>query len=427
MKRIEFENFNETIYETLLSNRLRVFFIHKKGFSKTYVTLSAPVGSIHTGFLDENGEKRHVPKGVAHFLEHKIFEKDGADISRDFALEEAQINAFTEHHRTTYLFSATDHLVSNVRRLIRAFFYPDFTEAGIEKEKNIIKEELNMHLDDPYYKQYNTLINNMYESHPIKDDILGTKESIDAIDMASLKAMHEAYYQPEQAALVIVSGSEPEGLLSDLEAGVTLPAPSAKRPLPPDFGETEHVKKAHESKSLDVMMPSLLVGIKINTDHAQGPRASIEDKLGLSIFLDIALGKSSDIHKQLLDKELINDTFGIEMAYENDYAYVLLGTETEDPHKTLEALHNIFNVLPTIEISDEEFRRARKQMLGNFIHGLDSLESLSYHFTQYIQQDIYYYDVLEIATTLSKEAVTAHRHRIGKNHISSVIVEAKQK
>jgi len=158
MKSRHYKQFNETVHTFKIEGRLEAVIVEKPNFHKTYVSITTPLGSIHRGILDKQDVHYDVPAGVAHFLEHKIFEQDGMDISRLFSMHEAQINAFTEHNRTTYLFNATNHIIDNIKRLISMVFYPKFSAAGVEKEKNIITEELNMYLDDPHYLQYKALL-----------------------------------------------------------------------------------------------------------------------------------------------------------------------------------------------------------------------------------------------------------------------------
>ncbi len=424
MQKIDYPQYKETIYFGKLKNRLNLYHIQKRGFSKSYVSLSAPIGAIHQSFKDASNQKVTVPKGVAHFLEHKVFEKDGVDVSKYFALKEASINAFTEHHQTTYIFSATNHLIENTNRLLTMFFHPSFSEKGVEKEKNIIIEELNMYQDDPAYQQYHNLINNLYHTHPIKDDILGTKESIQAIALDDLRSMHEAYYQPEVCNLVIVSAHDPHELFESLNAIIKFPEKTLKKPDVPNLNEPLKALKDFDEGKFDVKMSSILYGIKFDPT-TKNALDHIKQSLALSIFLDLTLGKSSNTYKALLDKALINDTFGLEVAFESAYAYSLIGTETDTPKETDEALYDILINLKYREINEEDFMRLKRQMLGNFIHGLDQLESLAYHVSEYIQYGVQFFDVLELASNLSLKDVQKQRDRFQASQISRYIITPK--
>lgn len=427
MKTIRYEHLNETIVETTLAGRLKTSYIHKPGFSKTYVALSLPLGATHQGYLDETNAKTITNRGIAHFLEHKVFEKNGTDVSKDFSLKEAQINAFTEHHQTTYLFHATNHLIDNIVRLVDMVFFPEFTTGGIEKEKNIIKEELNMHLDDPYYLQYQATLQAMYHNHPVKDDILGDNDAIASMNIEELRNMHAAYYQPEYAHLVILGAAEPETILKTLKETIrNLPQPTLKKPLPPALDEPETVKNKSTELFLDVMMPSVLFGVKITPHGGEKPLERIKDKFALSLLMDLLLGKSGKHYADLLDRGLINDSFGLEIAYEPDHAYVLIGSETQHPEALKQALLEIFDALKVYEPDNNAFLRQKRQMVGNFLSGLDHLESLSYHFNEYLRDNLYFYDVLEIANTIELSHIKAQTGRIKSEHITTTLVKPKK-
>ena len=424
MKTIDYPSFNETLHTFYIQDRLKVILIEKPYFHKTYVSLSTPLGALNTGYLDSEGKPQTVPKGIAHFLEHKIFEQDGQDISRQFALQEANINAYTEYTRTTYLFHSTNHLYDNIERLITMFFHPKFSEEGVEKEKNIILEELNMHLDDPYYRQYHTLLNGLYHHHPIKYDILGTKESIKAIDKSALNAMHEAYYRPEDSVLVVIGDFDVEALYQQLQL-ISLPKPTLMQPWQAAINEPiESVISAKTLKEA-VLLPSLLIGIKLNTEQPLSPYQRIKFHLSFSIYMDLRFGKSSDFYEWLLDEKLINDAYGLDISLEKEYGYVLIGSETPNPEALYEALvEHLLN--PTIKRSHiDDFNRVKKHLLGSFVMSLDSLEFVAHETSRLALDNLYIYDVIDIAQSITFEDVIAQEKHFVKAALSSVITEPK--
>jgi|GEM_PF-362367 len=427
MKKTQYKTFHETVYHFQLQGRLDVYLIKKPDFSKTYVTLSAPLGSIHRRYKDGEGTLHEVPAGAAHFLEHKIFERDGKDISEDFSMDEAQINAFTEHHRTTYLFSATNHVLSNVERLFKAFFFPDFTDKGVEKEKNIIAEELNMHLDDPYYEQYHRLMRNLYQNHPLREDILGTKESIGALRKEHLKAMHEAYYQPEKATCVIVGDLDAYRVKAHLTENAVLPEKTFSEPVPHFLDEPANVQKEREVAELDLLMPSVLIGVKFLPEMHMDIKSRIRERLSLSILMSLLLGKSSDVFERMMESGVINDTYGLDVAVEDTYSHVLIGTETEKPEAFEASILEALKKFPEAKITDADFRRIKNNLIGSFIHGLDSLEALAHQFTEYIQYDIVFFDVLEIAQSITKEEILSLAKRLDTSKLSRFIAMPQTK
>ncbi len=425
MKTKAYKQFNEDVKTFTVKNRLKVMVIRKRDFHKTYVTISSPLGSIHHGYKD-NDKSVRVPAGIAHFLEHKIFEQNGEDISRIFALKEAQINAFTEHNRTTYLFNATAHVHEHITRLVTMFFHPQFTEEGVAKEKNVIKEELNMHLDDPYYIQYHTLLNNMFHRHPIKDDILGDETSIDAMSPEVLKAMHEAYYQPEISSLVVIGDLEAEALKTTLEATITLPEKSTLLPLDDAFDEPSHVLKNRQSIDLDILVPSVLVGLKHMPKANETMRTRLVKQLAFTMFLDLVFGKSSDYYEQLLDQGLINDSYGLDVQLESSYGYVMVGSESQHPDQLEQILRDKLLNFPNETIDKEDFNRVKKQMIGNFIMSLDSLEYLAHENSRYTHEDITLYDVLDIALTIDYSTMMNQAEAIDDTMLTSVVIKPKK-
>ncbi len=426
MKTHQYPNLNETIYEDSLDGDLNVILIHKPDFAKTFVTLTAPLGAIHRGFIDENDQIHQAPSGLAHFLEHKIFEDKSRDISKDFSLDEASINAFTEHHQTTYLFNATNHIEKNIKRLLKMFFYPTFTEAGVQKEKGIIKEELNMHLDDPYYLQYKTLVNNLYHYHPIKDDILGTEESIQNMDVSMLKAMHQAYYQPNKSQLIIIGPTSPKPLFKALKS-FKLPKNKAVKPYAFDKNkEPKHVVKALEELSLDVQMPSVLLGVKLNIDKQEDVLSRRQEKLALSMLFDILFGKGSDIYETWLNEGIINDSYGLDIAYEKDFAYLLIGSESLKPKAFLSALKQALLSIDDMQIDQADLLRIKKGMHGSFLQGLDAMENLAYQFSDTLMDHFMYYDTPKILQAIDIEKLNQQKNHIKESAISAVIGHSKQ-
>lgn len=394
--------FDETVYFQKIQHRLACYIIPKKDYAKTYVTLTAPIGSVHRNVMLED-EVNALPAGTAHFLEHKVFEKDGEDLSRFFALHEANINAFTSAHQTTYLFSSTNHLLPNIQALTTMFFLPHFTEAGIEKEKGIILEELNMHNDDPYYLQYYALLNSLFHEHPIKEEILGTSESIQAFSMEDLKAAHQAFYAPEMATLVIVGDHEPETLFASLEKIVTLGAPSIAKPYDETLKEPDHVTRRDVHMEADIHTPNVLFGVKLPIVTGSAEEI-ILNQLRQSIVLDLAFGLSSTTYEHWLDTGLINDSYGLETAFDAQTAHALVGSESHQPQVFIDSVWRQLETLET-QLNETDFKRVHQQMIGTFIQSLDSLEYVAHQFTRYILDGVNLFDLLALAQTITFESL----------------------
>ncbi|MFN3367779.1 MAG: EF-P 5-aminopentanol modification-associated protein YfmH, partial [Exiguobacterium mexicanum] len=197
MHKVEFEQLDETLYHEKLENGLEVFILPKKGFSKTFATFTTKYGSIDNHFVPR-GEKDaiKVPDGIAHFLEHKMFEKEEGDIFQQFSKQGASANAYTSFTRTAYLFSATGQINENIETLLDFVQEPYFTEQTVEKEKGIIAQEITMYDDQPDWRLYFGIIENMYKNHPVKIDIAGTVDSIQDITAEHLYTCYNTFYHP---------------------------------------------------------------------------------------------------------------------------------------------------------------------------------------------------------------------------------------
>ncbi len=424
MNQTIYDAFNETKYTFKINDRLKCIIILKPHFHKTFVTLSTPIGSIHRAYK-EHGNIKEVPAGIAHFLEHKIFEQEGEDISRLFSLYEADINAYTEHNRTTYLFSATNHLIPNIKRLLSMFFFPKFTHEGVDKEKNIITEELNMHLDNPYHLQFQRLLKNMFFHPYFYDDILGTKESIEAITLDDLKAMHEAYYAPEESVLTIIGDVLPDEIKNALTDTV-LPEKTTKSIIDLTGLEPNHVVVHEDSITLDILKPSVLVGIKVMQDTLTSEER-LKQSLLLSLMVDLLIGNSSTLYENWLESKLVNDSYGIEVYLEKEYGYILIGSETEVPEALTKTLKTVLTSLSQYTIDETMFERAKKQMIGNFVMSLDNLDYLAHENNKHTHEGLDIYETLNKASLITLKDLNNFKHDIDPLSMSILRVEPLKK
>ena len=389
MNKYEFTRINEVLYHEELKNGLNVFLLPKKGFHKSYVTFSTKLGSIMTKIQDKENNIIDLPNGIAHFLEHKLFEQDGKDVSGSFARNQASVNAFTQNGRTTYLFSCTDKLKENIDLLINFVQNPYFTDKGIEKEKGIIGAEIKMYQDDPNTIAYMGLIRNMFTKHPVRNDILGTIDTISKIDKTILEKAHITYYNPNNMVLFVTGNFEVNDIIDYIRANqenVDFNCVSK------DFNnidiETEEVFNSKSEIKLEVNVPNI-----------------IKKELCFSILLDLTFGKSTMNYKNLLHDELVNDSFGMDVTLEKTYGFFLIGSETHKPKELEVRLRSILMNLKSSKFEEEDFVRTKKQIIGGFIHALNSIEYIANQFTKYYYLDASLFDILEIADSITLEDI----------------------
>lgn len=392
MNKITYNDINETIYHYKLPNGLEVYLLKKENTFKTYATLSTNFGSINTTIKDTV-----LPDGIAHFLEHKLFEQHGEDISKQFALNQASVNAYTQNNRTTYLFSCTDNYYVNLQLLLNFVFHPDFTDKGIENEKKIIEQEIKMYLDNPNTISYNGIINNLYKTHPIKKEILGTIESINTIDKEMLNKTHQTYYHPSNMLLFIAGNIDVEETITFLETNCTH---TFSDPIKKEIIKEEplELNKKTDHSFKEIMIPNHLIGIKL-------PGIKNEDlmkkELALSVLIDLILGKSTQNYASLIEEGLINDSFGMEISLNESFSYILLGSETTKVEELDNKLRTILQNIDINDINEEDFLRTKKQTLGTYIHSLNSLEFIASAFTKYHYQDNSLFNILGVSRDIT--------------------------
>lgn len=401
MKKYNYDHINEELYHLRLANGLNVYLLPKNDYSKTYVTFTTEFGSINLHSKDKSGNLIDLPSGIAHFLEHKLFEKDGEDVSKYFAASSASVNAFTQNNKTTYLFSCTDKLEENTELLLNLVQNPLFTTEGVEKEKGIIAQEIKMYEDEPSSVAYMGLIKNMFKSHPVRNDILGTIETIAEIDKDILEKAHNAYYSPENMVLFLAGKFDLDEIVKFITKNQESYKYNAKYyPVRDEkFENSRDIIKKDELK-LDISVPNFLMGIKevVIDDKKEN---IIKKELVFSILIDMFMGKSSKNFQSLLSKELINDSFGIDITFEKSYGFFLIGSDTNVPKELEKELKELFKGIKEHSFNEERFLISKKQIIGGFIHALNSIEFIANQFTKYYYYNQSLFDVLDILHSIT--------------------------
>ncbi len=383
MQKLSYPGVEETLYHEQLPNGLQVYVLPKEGFQKTYATFSTRYGSVDNHFGIGDGPLTRVPDGIAHFLEHKMFEEPTGDIFATFASQGASANAFTSFDRTVYLFSATEQIEANLTTLINFVQNPYFTDQNVDKEKGIIAQEINMYSDNPDWRVYYGLIEALYQVHPVHIDIAGTVESIYKIDKEMLYRCYETFYHPSNMLLFIVGGVDAEKVFelvrSNQAAKTYEPLGEIKRFFEP---EPQGVNTPRKAIQLQVSLPKCLFGFKEKAnglDSAALLRRDVATKLMLETFL----GSSSPIYQQLYDDNLISDSFGYEYNCSTDYGFSIIGGDTKDPDALVERVKEAATSMQQSGLDAEAFERTKRKRIGSYLRMLNSPESIAGEFTRY--------------------------------------------
>ena len=330
MRSTTYETIQEKVYSETLPNGLQVVLVPKPDYTKTYAVFTTRYGSIDNHFQIEGEPERRVPDGIAHFLEHKLFEEEWGDIFHTFAAQGASANAFTSHNRTAYLFSATNRVEENLETLIDFVQRPHLTPENVEKEKGIIEQEIRMYDDMPFWRGYRHLLEILFHRSPVRIDIAGTVESIAKIDRDTLMTCYGTFYHPSNMVLAVVGPFEPDTILAQVKANQSKKTHAPTRTIE-RFFETEPgtVREQRHTVNMSVSRPLVLMGWKDATAAPAGEQ--LRRELVMALVQDVVFGRASTLFQALLDTGLIDDSFSFDYECGVGYGFSYLGTETDDP------------------------------------------------------------------------------------------------
>lgn len=405
IKPIEYEQLQETLYHEKMSNGLDVYVLPKKGFNKTYAVFTTKYGSIDNRFVPlGKNEMVHVPDGIAHFLEHKLFEKADGDVFQDFSKQGASANAFTSFTRTAYLFSSTSNVERNLETLIDFVQDPYFTEKTVEKEKGIIGQEINMYDDNPDWRLYFGVIENMYKEHPVRIDIAGTVESISHITKDLLYECYETFYHPSNMLLFIVGPVDPEAIITQVRENQGekpyTDQPEIKRE---EVKEQEAVFRKEKEIKMNVQGPKCLVGLKSKKPFKLG-KELLKHELSMNLLLEALFGKSSAQYESLYEKGYIDETFSFDFTAEYGFGFAAIGGDTPEPDQLAEDISSMLLRAGEL-ITAEKIELARKKKIGTFLKALNSPEYIANQFTRYAFLDMSLFDVVTVLEQITLEDV----------------------
>ena len=406
MKQHYYDVIDETVYEHELQNGLRLFVIPKPGFQKTFVTYTTQFGSLDSRFKPlGKDEFVTVPDGVAHFLEHKLFEKEEEDLFTAFAEENAQANAFTSFDRTSYLFSATDHLENNIKRLLTMVETPYFTKETVDKEKGIIAEEIKMYQEQPGYKLMFNTLRAMYQQHPIRVDIAGSVESIYDITKDDLYLCYETFYHPSNMVLFVVGDVEPQYIVDIVEEHENLRdktnQPKIERAL---IDEPKSVNQHVVSEEMKLQSPKLMLGFK-NQPLDESPEKYVQRDLEMTFFYELIFGEETEFYQELLNDDLIDETFGYQFVLEPTYSFSIITSATNHPDQLKQLLIKQLKDNKGNLTDVEAFDLLKKQFIGEFISSLNSPEYIANQYAKLYFEGVSVFDMLNIVENITLESV----------------------
>lgn len=402
MNKTSYPEFHTEVFTETLANGLTVYLIPKPGFRQVFAAFTTKYGSIDSAFKTAGEtEFRYVPDGIAHFLEHKMFEEEEGDVFAEFAANGASANAFTSFDQTTYLFSCTDHILENTSTLLDFVQRPYFTHENVEKEKGIIGQEIRMYDDNPDWRGFFDLLRALFEKHPVRIDIAGTVESIAKIDRDTLYQCYQTFYHPSNMIFVVAGGFDVstmiETIRSNQDAKTFPAAPQIERTFPE---EPANVAKAETIAHLSVIQPRCLLGFKDSHAGLTG-RTMMEQELLTGVILDTLFGRSSNLYDELIEAELIDQGFSWEYEVTPQYGYALVGGNTSQPDTVIQRIDEVIAHAMLHGLAEDDFERSRRKAIGRFMASLDQVSYVARTFTSYQLKDADLFATVEILENIN--------------------------
>ena len=370
-KEILYPRIGETVVEATLPNGLKLFIVPKPKHRKKYAFFATRYGGMDMQFI-QNGEKRTTPAGIAHYLEHKMFDTEDGNALQQLSQNGAEPNAFTSNAMTGYYFDCTAHFEENLRILLSFVSVPYFTEESVEKERGIIAQEIRMVEDSPDWQVYERLLACLYRSSPARVPIAGTVESIAGITAETLYDCHHAFYCPSNMALCVVGNVDPHAVIALAEE--VLPRERGEE-IARCYGEEEDGAAAQKETitQMEVALPQFLVGFKCETNEGDLLRQSLIGEMAS----DVLLGDSSPLYQRLYDEGLINSSFGGGFDQLPGVAVLCAGGESEQPQQVSDAILGEAQRLAREGIDPDFFEQIRRASFGATLRALNSFENIA--------------------------------------------------
>uniref|UniRef100_UPI003FEDCA6D EF-P 5-aminopentanol modification-associated protein YfmH n=1 Tax=Candidatus Fimivicinus sp. TaxID=3056640 RepID=UPI003FEDCA6D len=373
VKEIHSELLRDSYYEIEHPSGLTILVMPKEGYSSAYALFGTKYGSIDTRFKrSDEADFIEVPEGIAHFLEHKLFESEDLDAFARYAKTGASANAYTSFERTCYLFSCAGNFKASLEILLDFVQSPYFTEQTVQKEQGIIGQEIRMYQDEPNWQVMFNCLRALYQVHPVRIDIAGTIDSISQITADLLYRCYHTFYNLNNMALAVAGNVTVDEVL-EVADRILKKAPelAIERNFPDEPAE---VVQPYIEEKLDVAAPLFMLGFKETYDTPERP---LREQLQTNILLEMLAGNTSPLYRRLFDEGLINTQFGAEYFQGYGFASVLFSGESKDPQKVADAIQAEIERVRREGLDPAAFERARRKLYGRFVMAFNDIEELA--------------------------------------------------
>ena len=423
MEKKLYERIGEEVFRTTLSNGLPVYIVPKKGFLRKYALFATRYGGMDMRF-EKDGQWLDTPAGIAHYLEHKMFDTEDGNALQELAKNGAEPNAFTSNAITCYYFDATDKFYESLEILLSFVSIPYFTDESVQKEQGIIGQEIGMIEDNPEWQVYKQLMQALYHTSPARTPVAGSVESISHITAQTLYDCHKAFYTPANMCLVVVGDVKPERIIA--AANQILPAKSGPL-IRRDYGAEEELTAAEHfvTAAMEVSMPTFLVGFKCPPQHG-GEEQHRFTAIG-ELACDVLMGESSPLYARLYAEGLINGSFGAAFDLLPGASYVYAGGDSKDPQAVAEAILAEAQRLVSQGVDGDYYRRVVNANFGAALKALNSFESIAVSMAEGCFQGYDPYRFPEVYDSITVEDVLDFlRQNMTRDHMALSVINPKE-
>ena len=402
MKIIESLKIKEKVYIEKLENGLTVMMVPKNTTNKKYVIWGTHFGSIDNHFIMPNtNEEVYVPDGVAHFLEHKMFEQANGTNSLDILSSiGVEANAYTTNDYTTYLYECNDNFYEALDEFMDYVQNPYYTEENVEKEKGIIAQEIKMYDDHPFWQVYMNAMQCLYKNNPVRIDIAGTVEEINKIDKETLYTCYNTFYNPSNMLMVVSGDFVPEELLEDIKKRLIKKDNNIeiKRIYPE---EPEEINEKQKIAQMDVNNPLFVIAFKDAV--LENKEELVKKHIAIEILLYMLIGKSSNLYKKLYKEGIIISQPDLDYEFSKQYAHITISGQSNNPEKLAEEFKKEINKLKERGLDEKIFNRVKKKIYGSYVTEFDDVADVARMFMSDYFKGINSFDYIETHKLVTKQ------------------------
>ena len=417
MQIIENDLIKEKVYIEKLKCGLTAMCIPKKSTSKKYIIFGTNYGSMDSKFIvpGEN-EVTIVPDGVAHFLEHKLFEQESGRNSLDtLSSLGVNANAFTTNNHTAYLYECTNNFYEALDEFMNYVQSPYFTDENVEKEKGIINQEIGMYNDDPSWKVYLNALEAMYVNNPVKIDPAGTEETVSKIDKNILYKCYNNFYKLSNMAVIVCGDFEPEKIFDEIEKRI-IKIDDQKVPEKIFEEEPFRINKKEIKEEMDVNIPIFILGIKDKV-ISSGGKEQVRRHVAIDIILDILFGNTSKLFNELYEKGLIYSEFSTLYEYAKEYSHIVIQNQAYQYTDVIKRIEKEIENLKKEGINKEEFERSKRKNYGMYVREFEDVSDVGNNFFESFIKGIQPFDFINETISIDLECTNSILKEVFDNEL----------